>query len=188
MIPEYGLSLVSAAATEPITTDEAKTQVRVTISDDDTEIDAFIASARGYVENYLGRRLVTQTWDIFFRTFPYGEPRLELPYGPIQSVTSISYIDTAGTTQTLSSTIYSLNNKVTPAYLYLSYGKFWPTVRSIDNAVTVRVVAGYGAYTDIPDNIRHAVKIIAASSYENRELAVPQVTSQLLAQEKATWL
>lgn len=188
MILPYGLSLVSVAATEPITTAEAKAQARVTITDDDTEIDAFIASAGAYVENYLCRRLVTQTWDITFDEFPCTIDALELPYGPIQSVTSIAYLDSGGTSTTFSSSYWTLDSKRIVPRIYLAFGQIWPIVRLIENAVTVRVVAGYGAYTAIPPNIRHSMKVIVAASYENREFTVPDVAIKLLAQEKSSWL
>ncbi|WP_136415529.1 head-tail connector protein [Herbaspirillum sp. ST 5-3] len=37
-----------------ITLDEAKTHIRVTGTDDDTEITAMIATAQAHIENYLG--------------------------------------------------------------------------------------------------------------------------------------
>lgn len=43
--------------TEPLTLDEAKAQLRVTGDDDDALIEAAIADARGWIENYTGRTI-----------------------------------------------------------------------------------------------------------------------------------
>jgi hypothetical protein len=70
--------------------------------------------------------------------------RIDLPYPPVQSVSSITYVDTAGTTQTLASTVYTLYNNGDYAYIDLAYNQQWPTTQAlIDEPITVTYVHGF---------------------------------------------
>ena len=55
------------------------------------------------------------------------------------------------------------------------------------NAVTITFVAGYGAADQVPDEAKHAIKLILGHLYENREdvstaplRAIPQGARNLL--------
>jgi len=90
-----------APAEEPVTVAEIKTHARISGSASDTEIATMIAAARQYAEAELGRWIITQTVDAYFDAFP---PCFYLP--PLQSITSITYIDSNGDSQTLDSSLY----------------------------------------------------------------------------------
>lgn len=165
------LSLVTAPATEPITVAEAKLHLRVDGADEDLLIQSLIAAARAYAEAFTHRALITQTWDLKLGAFPCGD--IWLPKPPVSSVTSISYVDANGDTQTWASSNYTADlpsgpearmGRITPAYS-VSY----PTTRDVVNAVTVRFVCGYGAASAVPDAIRHAMRMMVAHWYEQRE-------------------
>ena len=64
-------SVVTPAASEPITLTEAKNFLRVDGSDDDTLISALISAAREMCESYCRRILVTTTIVEYFDGFPY---------------------------------------------------------------------------------------------------------------------
>ena len=97
-----------------------------------------------------------------------------MPRPPLQSVTSITYVDDAGDTQTLSSSLYQVDTKSQPGRIIPAYGESWPTVRSNTlNAVTVNFVAGYGDDPeDVPAGLRHAVKFLCGHWFEQRETVV----------------
>ena len=80
-------------------------------------------------------------------------------------MTSIQYVDDAGDTQTLSTSLYQVDTKSQPGRIIPAYGESWPTVRSDTlNAVTVNFVAGYGDDPeDVPAGLRHAVKLICGA-------------------------
>ncbi len=189
----YGLNLATAAAAEPVSVSEQKSFSRVDISTDDTLIGTLITAARQYVENHLGCRIYTQTWDLFLDRFPRESGQIFLPFGPWQSITSISYVDVSGTTQTLASTVYGLDSyDISAPRLYLKYAQYWPVERMIQNAVTIRHVCGYAT---IPENIKLAIKLIVGHYYETRSNSnamklenIPMGAKSLLAQEKASWL
>ena len=95
--------VTSAPSTEPLTTALVKAHLRVDTSDDDTIIDAYTAAARAHIENSTGTRLVTQT--VTFKTGSFAD-MARLPVGPVQSISSITYTDTAGDSQTIATSVY----------------------------------------------------------------------------------
>lgn len=103
-----GYIITSGPAEEPLSTTEAKLHLRVEVSDDDTLIASIINAARVAIENYTGLKLVTQTIVEYFDTFPQSGP-LNLSFYPVQSLTSITYTDTDGATQTWSSALYDFD-------------------------------------------------------------------------------
>jgi len=133
----------------------------------DPLLQRFIASARQLAETALGRYLITQTVDAYFDDFPGGcDRRIHLP--PLQSVTSITYIDLDGTTQTLVNTEYLVNDKSSPCWIEEAFGKTWPTVRQQANAVRVRFVAGYGSAAAVPACIKDWMLFKINTMWETR--------------------
>ena len=148
-------TLITAPAREPLMIQEAKDHLRVDSTDHDAAIDAHLMQAREYTEQYLRRALITQTWDVKRHVF---SDRMLMPLPPLQSVTSIKYIDTAGVEQTLSTDIYDVDTASDPGVIRLAYGQSWPSVRDVDLAVTIRIVCGYGDDpADVPINIRYGM-------------------------------
>jgi len=145
---------------------------------DDPLIGLLIASARAAVENELHRYLVTQTLDAYFDAFPtYPNERFSgisrafrLP--PLQSVSSITYVDTDGVTQTLAADQYLVDAKSQPGRIEPAYGVSWPSTREQANAVIVRFIAGYGAAAAVPQCIKNWMLIRIKTLWENREQIV----------------
>lgn len=164
-------SVTTAPASEPVTTAEAKAFANVEISSDDTLIDGYIKAAREYVERVgLARSLMTQTITLKLDMFPEtDETPILLPQPPVQSVTSISYVDTSGTTQAWSSSRYSVDTTSEPCRIVPAWGFSWPGTRYITNAVTVVYVAGYANAGAVPETIKTAIKFLACHWYQNRE-------------------
>ena len=154
---------------EPVTTAQAKTHARVDTSDDDTYIGTLITAARRYCEQYTRRTFVTTTYEWTLRSLPAGE--LVVPRPPLQSVSSIKYIDTDGNEQTWSSDDYQVSTAGVVGRIKPAYSETWPSYRGYDyDAVTVTFVAGYGdAAADVPQEIVHAIKFLVAHWYEHRE-------------------
>ena len=67
--------MVTAPAVEPVSLAEAKAQMRVDTSYDDTIIGTLITTARRSVEIITGQKLITQTWKYYLDRFPgnYGD-------------------------------------------------------------------------------------------------------------------
>lgn len=159
----YGLSVVTAPAEEPVSLAEAKTHLRVEHDDDDAYISALISAARESAEQYLHRALITQTLKMSLDAFPAV---IRLPRSPVQSITSIQYVDDAGETQTLDASDYRLDKESIVARIEPAYGETWPTTRPVSNAVTVTFVAGYGAASAVPAPVKQAMKLHIGTYYD----------------------
>lgn len=183
------LTLYSAPAAEPFLVAEAKTYLKVLQSADNDLITELIAVARQTAENYTGRKLINQTWDLRLDDVPDvgGEPQWEgiregslselkrpsrfisLLTGPVSSITAFTYFDTTDTEQTVDTAVYGLDSSSVPARLYLKTGQIWPTGTRDFDALKIRFVAGYGtAGSAVPESIRSAMKQIISFLYENR--------------------
>lgn len=167
------LSLYAAPATEPVSLDEAKAQCRIDTADEDNLLEALIQTAREYVESFTHRALITQTWDLKLDSFP---ATIAVPYPTLQTTPTapvITYVNTAGTTTTLSASLYTVDApagpKSSPGRIVPGYGLSWPDTRAVPNAVTVRFVAGYGADTAVPAGIKAAIRLLVAHWWTHRE-------------------
>jgi len=168
------LTLSSAPAAEPVSTAEAKTHMRVETSADDTYIATLVVAARRYCEAVQKRAFITQTWKLYLDRFPSV---IRIPKPPLQSVSSIAYLDTNGDSQTLSSSIYTVDTDSEPGIVYEAYNQQWPSTRDVEKAITVTFIAGYGdASTDVPAEVKHAIKLLVAHWYEHREAVADGVT------------
>src|SRR5437868_4378259 len=142
--------VTSAPATEPVTTTEAKTHLRVTGSADDTYITTLIKVARQVCEVYSQLSFITQTRQIKLDAFPSCDRAIRLPYGPVTAITAsgFQYSKDDGTTYTMvAGTDYVLDTHSDIARITPIDG--WPTdvkdTTETNNAVVVSYTAGYGA-------------------------------------------
>lgn len=167
--------LITAPAVEPISLAEARLHLR--IDDDNTTDDALIelliTAAREQAEHELGRRLITQTWDMVLDAFPGNSEAIELHWDLVKpaSIAQITYLDTSGVVQTMDPGDYELDPHSLPGYVFPAAGVNWPgDVADSANAVKVRVVCGFGAAgSDVPATIREWIKLQLGALYRNRE-------------------
>lgn len=138
-------SIVTAPAYYPLVLDQAKEQLKVVGTDNDKEIQSLIPVVTDNVEQYLSRRLVTQTWKVWLDAWPSGDS-IELPFGNLQSVTHVKYTETDTTENTWSTDYYSVDTDSEPGRVVLKYGQSWPTESlGPDNPIEIQFVCGYGA-------------------------------------------
>jgi len=166
----------AAPSAEPVALSEAKDHLRVDASAEDSLIEGLIAAARQWVEEYTRRALITQTLEASLDRFPHSEAEpILLPKAPLQSVGSISYLDLSGTSQTWAASNYQVDKVSEPARILPVEAEDYPSEQDDTlNTVTITFDAGYGdAGSDVPDAIRHAIKLLIGELYERREYAVP---------------
>lgn len=131
----------------------------------DPLLGILIKSARQFAEQLLGRYLITQTVDLYLDCFPDWEIKLR----PLQSVTSITYVDTDGVTQTIDANDYMIDANSAPARITPAYGKTWPATREQNNAVKVRFTAGYGAASAVPECVKNWMLMRIKQLYDQRD-------------------
>lgn len=175
-----GWKVTTAAAEALISTADMKTYLKVENSADDTLIAALVSGATEHAQRYLSQAFVTQSITEKldrFDVYPmYNEfAAIQLSVNPVQSITSITYVDSNGATQTLSSSLYVLDNYRKRAVIAPAYGQSWPSARTQVNAITVVYSAGYGASSAVPEDIKQAVRLAVSDAYENRTDSVKQL-------------
>jgi len=164
------LRLIDAPAERPVSLDELRAYLRADDGDSDEALGALLDAAIGRVDGrhgVLGRALCEQTWELLLDAFPAGDVTVPLP--PLKQVLSISYLDAAGATQTVSSATYVVDAASEPGVIALKPGQTWPATLAQRNAVAVQFKAGYGAAAAVPANLKAAIKLIAGDLYANRE-------------------
>lgn len=140
------------------------------LTDQDAVLSAYHDAAVSWIEEYTGRSLLTQTWQLSLCDFP---ERFELPRAaPLVSVTHVKYYNTANTLTTLSSSVYTSPAFAEPAVLGLAYAQVWPSVYERDDAVQIEYVTGATSATDVPAPLRQAVQLLVGHWYANRESVI----------------
>jgi len=177
----------SAPSVEPVTTSDQKDWMRVDGSDEDTLIGNLAAASRAYVEMSTGRQMITATWQYKINDFPTGD--IVLPISPLQSVTSVQYVDTDGATQTWSNTLYTVDTASDIGRIRPNYDEDYPTTRGYKQDITITFVAGYGdAASDVPDTALTAIKLLASNWFENRESNAPIALNEVpMALQTLIW-
>ena len=155
---------------EPVSKAEAKAHLRVDHDADDFLIDALAAAARQYAEDLTGRGLVRRTYDLFLDAFPRWT--VELPRPPVDSVTTVKYLDTAGAQQTLAASKYVVDAKSSPGRVTPAWGESWPATRAQVNAVEIRFVAGHANATVVSPKVKLGIKLLISTWYDNRDSLV----------------
>lgn len=158
---------------EPLSISQATEHLRVTGSADDAYIYGLIVAARQKVEDDTSRCLLTQTWLQYFDEFPDGG-EIELAFAPLQSVTSVTYKDSDGDSNTFAAADYDADIVAEPGVVRLGYNEVWPTdVLYPTNPITVTAIFGYADASEIPAALLHAMKLLLTHWYENREIVAP---------------
>jgi uncharacterized phiE125 gp8 family phage protein len=152
---------------------EAIDHLRITHTNDDEYVAALLTSARIWAENFQDRSYITQTWKLYLDRFP-DTKEIELDRPPLVSVTSVKYTDKDDNESTFASSNYDTDTDSFVGRIVLKYDKTWPsdTLRPM-NPIVIEYIAGYGDADTVPENVKHAIKIIVAHLYENRELLAP---------------
>jgi uncharacterized phiE125 gp8 family phage protein len=157
-----------------------------TYSSDTTEdniLTAIITAARQQVEAILQRQLITATWDALLDEFP-DKNFIPLPFGSLQSVTSITYWEAGVAAPEPPMTVttdYLVDISSDPGRIVLPYGVSWPSFTAHPvNPIAIRFVCGYGATTaSVPAAIRTAIKMLAEDYWNNRSATHTQAAGNV---------
>jgi uncharacterized phiE125 gp8 family phage protein len=136
---------------------------------EDALLTSLIKTARAGVEAFTHRQIITATWDAYLDSFP-TKNYITLPWGQLQSVTSLAYTDSAGTVTTMTvTTDYLVDTVSDPGRIVLPYGVSWPCYSWYPvNPIACRFVCGYGAAAAVPEGIKTAIKMMVADLYAER--------------------
>jgi len=163
------VTLITAPASEPVSTSEAKSHLRVDISDDDTLIAALIVAAREIVELYTGQSYIQRTYRADLADFSSA---IHLPRGPVTAISSVKYYDTSSpeTLTTWAASNYYLHKDIWRKVEGVSF----PSVGSRADNVQITYTAGWldessPRAASTPTAIKQAMLLLIGDLYENRE-------------------
>lgn len=154
---------------EPVTVDEARVQCDLGgNSAHDDKFKRWIPAARAQVEQDTGLVCFTGTFTMKMTEWPYEDWFAIDELRPVTSITSITYLDGDGTSQTLATTVYAFESSGVKQFVRLKYGQTWPATRGDINGITVTFVAGYATVLDIPQRLKQACLLLITHWFENR--------------------
>lgn len=159
----------SGPSVEPLSVDDAKRNADIAGDSWDLDVQRWIKAARLKVENDARINLVNQTR---VRNFDCVSTDVYIKLmGPLSSVSSIQYKDTADATQTFDASNYEVDTARNAVFLKATAS--WPSVGNPPNVLTVEYIAGYGASSStVPASAIQAMHLLIKHWYENPSLAV----------------
>lgn len=199
-------TLVTGPNKEPVTEAEVKAWARIDGNTEDALLTSLITAARVAAEEYLRRSLITQSWRLtldlpanrWADNLPAGTydlpitalsgeiPRtIDLPKGPVQSITSVSLYNTSNSASVYDSSYYTIDTA--GDRLLFNDTAVLPSNLRDRAACVIEYVAGYGADpTNVPQPIKTAILMHATAMYESRgqceSMDLPGGAKQLLNQ------
>ena len=175
-----GLTLVTAATSYPVTLAEVKTYLGIDTTDFDDRINLALPGCTREIERYTQRAFKSQTWKLTLDDF-YDE--IELPRGPVTAITAFTYLDADDASQTVSSTLYTLDVTSEPQRIVLNSGESWPEVSDLINAVSITFTAGY-VPDELLEDVRLALLITVGSRLADPVAAMPSDVVKMLSSHR----
>jgi len=198
---------VTASTDSPaISTADMKTFLRVDTDADDAVIASYVATATEAVKQYLRLAVLTETFvlkadgftvagaderllslgpGVHTASVPYvlgGGETLDVPFPPLQSLTSVVTYDRGNNASTYSDTKYQVD--LQSGRIYLNEGEVWPSDLRAQDAVQVTYVAGYGSGS-IPDPILQAIRSYVEQLYDGCEGMTAEIKRLLAPYRRA---
>lgn len=184
-----------------ISLSDMKACLRVDNTADDALITSYTASATEAVKQYTKRAIQTETFvfkadgfttasddrllqlgpGVHTGSRPYllgGGETLDLPFPPLQSVTTVITYDRGNNAATFSASKYQVD--LQSGRIYLNEGETWPSDLRAQDAVQVTYVAGYGSGS-VPDPILQAIRLQVQSMYDGTCEGLSAEAMRLLA-------
>lgn len=168
-----------APTSEPVSLRQLKSQLRLaaTYTAHDQQLDHLLQAAREQFEHDTSRVCLTSTWQMTADNWWEVDDGFRIPIQPVASVSSVTYLDTAGASQTWSSSNYTLDTKRAQPRIWYAYNVTAPSLYSVPSAVTVTFVAGHSSVDNVPARWKQAILMLAAYWFENATPVVTGVTA-----------
>lgn len=204
------IKVITGPATLAVSLSDMKDYLRVDDTSDDDLITAFLNASIESIKEEIKRSLITETLEFTLDWFQFDESYyqcemhmggaytgysrpfrndgyssyIDIPYSPIQSITTLNTFDRANTESTLSSSVYELDER--GGRIYLNDNQVWPADLRDREAVKIRYVAGYGDNpSDIPAPITQSIKMHVGNMYDCRDACeIPKACMAMLTPYK----
>lgn len=171
------LTRIETPAILPVGLSEVKAHLRLDHAHEDEYLRSLVLAAVGFVEEYLGKSLLTQSWRLVWEkekscppplsTCEAGISAVSLPYPPLRALLGVNRLMARGEKKPIRRHRLELNHPVPKLFF-----------ADVPEPVEIDFETGYGDQpTDIPPAIRQAILMSVADFYENRSSeAMPRNT------------
>ena len=179
-----GWRITDEPSAEPVSLEEVQNFIKQDEEEDNPLLERLITAARKHCERETRRSFIRRTVEATFDEWPISrtdnnyswplkskrQPAFILPKAsPLISVSKVQYVDTAGYTQTLSSSVYRIVTTRIPGRIRLAKDQVWPDAAADEDAITVTYDVGYGEDDDVPEDAKVAVLFLVDHWYNHRE-------------------
>lgn len=175
---------ISEPTSELITLEDARLHLKLDAEGsppahpDDDLVEVLITAARQSAENFMNAAVGEYVRELRLATFA---TEIAIP-DRVVSIGAVTYIDTAGVTQTVNSGAYELAGTPSAPVLRPVYDGEWPTdIRAQDDAVRIRYTTGYstGSPNTLPAAIKAAMLLTIGHLYANRQAVAEKQAYEL---------
>lgn len=157
---------------EPVALEAVKAHLRIDGSADDPLLEGLNKAARMWCETYTRRAFVRQSWALWLSE-PSACRELVLPRAPLLGVTRVQLFDENDVATDWENANYYVDVAAQPGRIVLRDGAVWPDLKRAANGMMVAYEAGYGDDgSAVPEDVKLAIKQLAAHWYENRGEAI----------------
>ncbi len=162
------LILTTPPSAEPISLAEAKAQLRIYHSDDDTFVSTLITAARRLIEQRYDLCLLQQNWSLFLDDWPDGGI-FELGLQPLISATDIKVYGDDDVAATIDPAHYFADVSSNPPRVILRRGRMFQPPGRRAKGIEVKLVTGFGSTASlVPAEIKQALLMAISDWYANR--------------------
>ena len=142
----------------PLTLEEVKNFLRVDGDTDNDLITKLIKTATKKCETYIGKSLITKKYKLIFED--HSSESFRLPYGPVQSIESITIFDFNNNSSVIDSSQYIIEQDL---------NKLTANILISGHKVEILYTSGYGATaSDVPDDLKQGILFHIARLYDDR--------------------
>ncbi len=160
-------SIASPPALDSKALEDFRLQVREASTAFDDELTRNLNAAVSVLQKELNRQFLNATAVYTRERFPPGKDHLFLPPSPLVSVTSLTYTDGDGNSQTWSNTLYDVIINQEPGWVEPVQDESYPQGT---RDVIVTYVSGYGAtWGTVDDSIRQVVLMLAETFFRGTD-------------------
>lgn len=154
------LKLITPPTALPLHVSDVRQHLKVDLTDDDNLIvNVYLPEAVAHAQMETQRQLVAARYQYILDAFPgpslmgvplnqaFGIPAhaVQMPISPVIQIVSIQYTAMDGTTQTMPSTDYIVDQTCNPTRITPVFGKIWPITLPQIGSVRITFDAGYVA-------------------------------------------
>lgn len=170
---------------EPVTIEEARSQVRLSEGEDDFDANLLmlIQSARAYCEAYCNAAFAAHRMAWSCESFRDLD---RLPMGPALNIESVTYRDAAGEQQTLDAASYELRPDGLEPRIALRRPYAWPT---IEPGSRITLTGRFG--DNCPPDVKNAMLLMIEEGFDTLEakaqLAMSRVDALLANHRRGAW-